>query len=57
MVFVDFHDESGSQPLFRHIDEVSFSLDTGRRLLRAKVSFGTEGGKKMELERAWNVHL
>ncbi|MBR1895229.1 MAG: prepilin-type N-terminal cleavage/methylation domain-containing protein [Pyramidobacter sp.] len=57
VVFVDFHDESGSQPLFRHIDEVSFCLDTGRRLLRAKVSFGTEGGKKMELERAWNVHL
>ena len=55
VVFVDFHDESGAQPLFRHIDDVVFTLDTSRRLLRAKVSFGAEGGKQMELERSWRV--
>lgn len=55
IVFVDFNDESGAQPLFRHIDDVVFTLDTNRRLLRAKVSFGGENGKTMEMERAWHI--
>ena len=55
VVFVDFHDESGAQPLFRHIDDVVFTLNTGRRLLRAKIIFGAESGTQMELERSWHV--
>ncbi|MBP5211871.1 MAG: hypothetical protein J6Z30_03330 [Pyramidobacter sp.] len=55
VVFVDFNDESGAQPLFRHIDYVVFTLDTNRRLLRAKVSFGDGNGQTMELERAWRI--
>lgn len=55
VVFADFYDESGDQPLFRHIDEVSFRLDTDRRLLTVRAAFGADAGARMELERSWHV--
>jgi len=55
VVFVDFHDESGAQPLFRHIDELSFILDTARRLLRVKVVCALGSAQPFELERSWYI--
>ncbi len=53
--YADFNDQSGAQPLFRHIDEVEFRLDTNRRLLRATVRFAGALGRTIEVKRAWLV--
>ena len=55
VVFADFHDDSGAQPLFRHIDELAFTLDTVRSLLKVKAVCAAGSSNPFELERSWRI--
>jgi len=55
-VYVDYHDGSHKQPLFRDVQALWFRFDEPRRLLGVKVQFGV-GEKVLEASRTWKLGL
>lgn len=55
-VYVNFHDDSGAQPLLRSLDDVQFRLDTTNGLLSVRVALKRdEDDEAIEVSRTWKV--
>ena len=52
IVYCNFNDGSGAQPLFRHIDGLLFKLDDGLLTVKATLE---DGGTSVEAARTWRV--
>ncbi len=58
VLYGNFNDSSGGQPLFRGIEDVAFRLDAGSKVLCVKVSLASnKSGETREVSRVWKVGL
>ena len=53
-VYVDYHDGSHEQPVFRDVQALGFRFDEDRRLLCVKVQFAA-GERMLEASRTWKL--
>ncbi len=58
VLYGNFNDLSGGQPLFRGLEDVAFRLDAGSKVLCVKVSLASnKNGETREVSRVWKVGL